>query len=149
MDKKMKLEVTKKGYPALWECGGGYTKTGGCTIIAGRHGERLVATYVRHGGHLACCNHALFIVEAVYHVIQAYQHCGDYEISVYKISSIDRDGDVRYANLTQVNEYSCGEWDIEPEPFLAEAINAAIEKADCYHCGSMHYGLEQPKRPIL
>ena len=30
---RLQIERTKKGYPAMWESGGGYTNTGEATII--------------------------------------------------------------------------------------------------------------------
>lgn len=37
--KKMNLTISKKGFPCLWERGGGMTKTGDATVIAGASGE--------------------------------------------------------------------------------------------------------------
>ena len=37
--KKMDLTISKKGFPCLWERGGGMTKTGDATVIAGASGE--------------------------------------------------------------------------------------------------------------
>jgi hypothetical protein len=140
MDKIAKVETTKKGYPALWECGGGYTSTGGCTIIAGKQGERLNPVYVRHGGSLSCSDHALLIVDVGYHIIQAAHERGDYEIDIYRIDNFDKnEKDGKYARLTLTNQYSEGEWDKEPENCMIEAIHAAKKKANCYHCREPHY----------
>jgi hypothetical protein len=66
--RKIKIEKTKKGYPALWERGGGYTNTGVATIIAGKGGQPKRAIYIRQRGPLANDDHALIPVEV-----------GDYE----------------------------------------------------------------------
>ena len=56
------IERTKKGLPALWERGGGYSNTGEATIIAGPNGKKKVPLYIRQRGTLACAHHALFVV---------------------------------------------------------------------------------------
>jgi len=57
--KQMQAEKTAKGFPALWEEGGGYTNTGSAIIIAGSAGEPLRPFYIRRRGHLANGQHAL------------------------------------------------------------------------------------------
>lgn len=42
---KIRIEKTKKGYPAYWEAGGGYTNTGDATIIASGDGQPKKAVY--------------------------------------------------------------------------------------------------------
>ena len=56
--KKARIERTKKGYPAMWEAGGGFTNTGEATIIADKAGQPKKALYVRKRGPLANENHA-------------------------------------------------------------------------------------------
>src|SRR5690554_4804549 len=65
MKKKLLVEIekTRKGYPATWECGGGYTNTGEAIIIASQSGGPKKPIYIRRRGHLANDNHALFILE--------------------------------------------------------------------------------------
>lgn len=82
---KIPVERTKKGYPALWECGGGYTNTGKATIIASAEGKKKKPVYIRRRGHLACAEHALFVIEKGDYVIEANHHREDFEISIYKI----------------------------------------------------------------
>jgi len=61
--KKIKIEKTKKGYPALWEQGGGYTNTGEAQIIASSTGGPKKPVYIRRAGSLANGQHALIILE--------------------------------------------------------------------------------------
>jgi hypothetical protein len=132
MVKQIAIELTKKGFPALWEEGGGATRTGRAIIVAGPHGEPLMPIYVRTGGGLACDRHALFVVREGYHVISCSRWRDDYEIYVYRIVSIDTTN--KTANVEQICEFSLGEWDQDPPEYLLDAIEAAKKKSRCYHC---------------
>lgn len=135
--KTINVEFTKRGYPALWEQGGGASNTGSATIIAGLNGEKLTPVYINGRGHLSCGSHALFIVKEGYHVISVNHHRGDYEIEIYKITSINKEE--KTANIELLYEYSRGEWDKEYPEFLESALEAATDKASCYHCREVHY----------
>lgn len=134
---EINLETTKKGHPSLWENGGGMSNTGFATIIAGPKGEKLSPVWINQRGKLACENHALFIVNEGYYIISANHHRGDYEIQVYCILSINKEENI--ANTELIYEYSRGEWDKEPFEFLKDVIEAATDKASCYHCRESHY----------
>ena len=128
--KKVKIERTKKGFPAIWESGGGMTNTGHAFIITNADGGPKKPVYIRRRGSLACDNHALFIVEIGDLVIEASHHRLDFEIAVYRIEAIDSEE----ARLSLLHEFSCGEWDIEPPASIMEAVEAAERKATDYHC---------------
>ena len=124
-----------KGLPALWEQGGGYRNTGFATIVAGREGERLRPFYVRGRGHLANGEHALLPVKPGYVVVEADHHREDFRIQVWEVLAIDGDE----ATLGLVAEFDEGEWDHPlPQKYLA-AVEAAKEKATCYHCRAPHF----------
>ena len=109
---KIRIEKTKKGYPALWEAGGGSTNTGEATIIAGKNGEAKQPIYIRRRGQLANCRHALIPVDVGDYTISAKHHRRDFEISVYRITEISKEE----ASIEKLREYSMGEWDNCP-PF--------------------------------
>ncbi len=132
---KISIERTKKGLPALWEWGGGYTNTGEAQVVAGPHGEALKPLYVRRKGHLANDNHALFIVRPGCYVVRAKHHRGDFTVDVLKIEDINGEE----ATLAHQGKFDRGEWDVEPPEFLQGAIDAVCEKARCYHCRGPHY----------
>ncbi len=127
---------TRRGLPALWEEGGGRSNTGVATIIAAPDGGKLRPVYVNRRGHLACGQHALFIVRPSYVVVLADHHRRDFEISVVRIDEILDD----HVVFTKLAGYSLGEWDNDEvaEKFAA-AIAAAKQKATCYHCRCVHY----------
>ena len=154
---KIRIERTKRGYPAFWESGGSYSKTGEAFIIAGKDGQPKKAIYVRRRGQLALCSHALIPIEVGDHIIYAKHHRKDFEIEICKIMDFEEETAV----VEQVYEFSLGEWndkniervfsaweagdlrsidDIDDEVyFLCRAILAAMEKATCYHCREPHY----------
>ena len=92
MRKTISIERTKKGWPALWEGGGGYSNTGDATIIAGPKGEKKTPLYIRRRGPLACSYHALFVVREGDIVIESSHHRGDFHHQIYRIVAIRGDG---------------------------------------------------------
>lgn len=139
--KIMKIEKTKRGFPAMWESGGGCTNTGAAVIIANGDGTAKEPVYVRRRGSLACAHHALFVVHEGDMIIEAEHHRRDFNIRIWHIDQIQEEE----AWLTLIYEYSRGEWDMDPEENFMPAIEAAVEKATCYHCREPHYAREQAK----
>ena len=143
-ENQKELVKTRKGYPALWEEGGGSTNTGGAQIICNVDGNPKTAVYVRRGGHLSCGNHALFIVRESDVFVLAGHHRGDFSIEVLQIKKIFSNEGEYFAEVETLAEYENGEWDNENvAKKYKSAIDAAVEKAQCYHCREMHFGLEK------
>lgn len=147
---KMRIERTKRGYPAFWESGGGSTTdTGEATIIAGKDGKPKKAIYVRSRGQLANCRHALVILEVGDYVINAFHYREDFEVGIYRVTGFEevKEGEtyaiVEYVNgkynMEHVICYGMPEWDAPLPAFLEAAVQAAMEKATCYHCREPHY----------
>lgn len=136
---KILIERTKKGYPAFWEAGGGFTNTGEATIIASKDGQPKKAIYVRQRGPLANENHALVILEVGDYIIYANHHREDFEIEILGVLDFEHKGEEIYAVVEKINCFSMGEWDVELPPYLEAAVEAAKEKATCYHCREPHY----------
>jgi len=155
-----KIERTKKGLPAMWESGGGFSNTGRAVIIANADGTTKKPVYIRSRGPLACENHALFVVKPGDVMVEASHHRRDFEIRVWCIDQILEEE----AWLNLLYEFSRGEWDnkdiervfaaweagdlksiddIDDKVyFLCRAILAAEEKATCYHCREPHFIVE-------
>ena len=160
MTKTIFIERTKKGLPALWESGGGYSNTGEATIIAGPNGEKKAPLYIRRRGHLACAHHALFVVREGDIVIESSHHRGDFHHRVYRIVAIRADD----AEIELVAEFSSDQWDTGPlgkkleadfarmeagEPPTMEltvAVDMAEAKATAYHCRNVYYCREPQSR---
>ena len=124
--KKYNLTLTKTGIPCLWEGGGGMTKTGCASVIAGRNGEPKRALYVRTHGVLSNDNHALIPVQpGDYVVVAEYGHGKDY-FTVDRIVHIS-EGIAECEELTEIPR--C----------LMNAIDAAIQKSNDYHCRTPYY----------
>ena len=140
--KKVLIERTKKGYPALWECGGGYTNTGEAVIIANIDGQPKKAIYVRRRGHLANSEHALIPIEVGDYIVKADHHREDFEIQIFRILGFEAKEEETYAAVEQINCFSKNEWDAELPAFLEAAVQAAMEKATCYHCRKPHFIVE-------
>ena len=136
--RKVTIDRTKRGLPALWEAGGGKTSTGQATIVAGPNGEPLKPIYIRRGGHLSCSEHALFVIRPNYIVVEAAHRRKDFSVHVWRIVRIDSD----YAVLELLDSYSRGEWDGDKHERYTAAIKAAKDKATCYHCRTPHYMTE-------
>lgn len=141
MSKEFVIERSKRGIPCMWECGGGYSNTGEATIIAGPSGEKKAPLYIRQRGPLACAHHALIPVDVGDFIITTNHHRGDFETRIYRVEEIQAET----AICSIIGEYSRGEWafSTEPRPEVADhlpaAVDAAWEKATCYHCREPHY----------
>jgi len=135
------LTKTKKGFPALWEEGGGYRNTGTARVIANSDGSAKKAVFIRTGGSLACSKHALFVVEQGDIIVEVDRHNCDYEIFLYRISNIIKDENENYiADATQIAHFSEGEWDNDDiAEKYKDVIEAGISKSHCYHCRESHY----------
>ncbi len=146
----MKIERTRKGHPALWESGGGFSNTGKATIVANPDGSPKIPVYIRQRGELACNKHALFIISVGDIVIKTDHHRGDFNTNIYRIVNITEEE----AKLELLANYSQNQWDNEEIEEAVEAVsnnkdhafyNIAIaiitanEKATCYHCREPHY----------
>jgi hypothetical protein len=147
------LVKTKRGLPALWECGGGMSNTGDARIICDSQGNRKKPLFIRTGGHLALDNHALFLVEEGDIVVDVYRHHSDYDITVKRIAKINQDTEGRLiAELEIIAHFSDGEWDNEDiAEKYKDAINSATEKSRCYHCREPHFYTQHPefKRKVI
>lgn len=131
----IETEKTKRGYHALWEYGGGCTNTGGATVICDQNGGRKNAIYVRRRGHLSNGNHALVILEVGDYIIQTYHYLRNFWMKIYRVVSFNE----KYAITELVYKLSDDVWNESPPEFLEAAVEAAKEKATCYHCGGAHY----------
>jgi len=136
--KKFKIERTRTGLPARWECGGGATNTGEVIIVAGASGQPKKALFVRRKGHLANAEHALVPVTIGDFIVYAYHKRRNFWIRIFKIQNFEE----TYAISQMAYEFKGGQWN-EPLPdYLQPAVNAAIQKATCYHCRSAHWVAE-------
>jgi hypothetical protein len=141
MTKTFKLTISRTGIPCLWEGGGGYTNTGSATIIAGKDGEKKAPLYIRQRGPLACAHHALIPVDVGDYIISTNHHRGDFETQICRVEEIQAETAV----CSIIGEYSRGEWVFSTElrpgvtDRLIPAVDAAWEKATCYHCRWPHY----------
>jgi hypothetical protein len=144
---ELTLDKTRKGYPALWERGGGWSNTGDAVIIANADGSPKEPIYIRRRGQLACENHALFIVNVNDIIIMTDHHRLDYKTHVYRVESIDAE---YKADCLLLNSYIDGEWEWDWEmghPLftvneslqILEAVKAAENKARTYHCRNPFY----------
>ena len=110
MTKTISIERTKKGLPALWECGGGYSNTGDATIIAGPKGEKKKPVYIRRRGELANRKHALFIIEPGDIIIRAKHHREDFSIEVLQVKKIEESCYTEKYSLPNISEEQLLDW---------------------------------------
>lgn len=142
--KTFTIERSKKGLPVMWEMGGGATNTGDSQVIAGPQGEALTPLYIKTGGHLAGGQHALFVVGAGTIVVSTYHHRGDFKITVSQLTGAFGKPDEygrEEAEAEELCHFSRGEWgEKDPDDFgCREAVQAATDKAQCYHCREPHF----------
>jgi hypothetical protein len=140
---KLKTETKGKKLPAIWEAGGGATKTGRSFIITNLAAAKLEPVFVRHHGHIVNDMHALFILKEDTICIDCFMKDG----KVAKIQMLNYEG-------TVIAEYETGVWtnmgfdnEVDIPLHFSGPIDAAIAKASDYHCKKMTWGIE-PYRPI-
>lgn len=148
---KFELEKSTRGHLCFWEHGGGMTNTGYAAIVADKNGQAKRAIYVKRRGHLANDKHALIPVVAGDFIINAHHHRGDFTIRVYKIIDFikkvyefDSKADFQileynYAVCEETFTLDKGEWNVDLPNYLGDAVDAAVEKATCYHCRRPHF----------
>ena len=142
--REIEIEFSRgRGLPCLWEGGGGYSNTGSATTVADARGRPKRPIYVRRRGHLACADHALIPVAVGDYVVEAGHHRRDFNITVLRLVEVPvpQPGAEGYgaARAEVVAEFSKGEWVPELPQHLQAAVEAAMEKATCYHCRSPHF----------
>jgi len=137
---EINVEITKKGYFAMWENGGGYTHTGHSQIITNFDGTMPHALFVKTGGHLACSDHALVIVNIGMKIILTSRHNDDISIKILRIKEFKTiDAHTAIAICEVKNKFDNGEWDFDLDPNMLDAINASINKSKDYHCRSTYW----------
>lgn len=147
IERKMKFEISKSGKAVFWESGGAGCNTGDADIICASDGSKKTAIFFKRGGHLSKGQHALFVVDTGDYIIRVSQHRGDKDIDVINVGDIVETTE-KYIirNVVYISHFSEEQWDIEPPAYLDTAIKAAAAKASDYHCRSVYYGIEKPKR---
>lgn len=143
----MKFEKSRSGKTVYWEKGGASSNTGSSGIICSADGSKKTALFFKRGGHLSNDKHALFIVDTGDFIINVYQHRGDIDISVTQVCDIiETDENNVTRKVINISNFKNEEWDIEPPECIDSAIRAAVNKSFDYHCRSVYYGIEKPKR---
>jgi len=153
------LSRSKTGLFCAEESGGGNTNTGRATIICSPSGNAPVPLYIPKKGDL--CNGVHAVIPVGYHnyIIDATHHRGDFQIVVRKIYSLEERifpseeipsnvrchevspgmSSVMWADTYVVHTFDNGEWDVNPLEYLSAAIDAAMGKAQDYHCREPWY----------
>lgn len=149
---KIPIDTTKRGFPAMWERGGGLTSGGSAQIITGRNGEARRPIYMPRGGSLSCGDHALIGVDRGFHVVTASVRHGERESAAIKrivstsVKDIDGQKFEATAEVEVVNTFTRGEWDKPLDEKFAPAVEAAFRKSDSYHCRSAYY-IDSSEKP--
>lgn len=146
-------ELRVKGFTfsaVLAERGGGETEVGRSTIICGPSGEKLVPFKVVDSGHLANGTHALFGVKpnTFWVEIDALRSGDEYSVCLterFLSLSLDLSEQVLW-HANDIVVETDGTWKRRNGKGLPEkveifrtAVQAAIDKANCYHCREPHY----------
>lgn len=153
------LDRFKTGLLCAREEGGGMTNTGHAYVVCDSKGGKCVPLYVPKKGQLANGVHAYIPINIGCYIIEASHHRGDFTINVWRVEKLHEhlmpadevpEGipshassityvTVAWASLWEEFSFDKGEWDNDPHEFLHNAIHAAMDKAQCYHCAEPHY----------
>lgn len=118
------LYRSRSNLVCLWECGGGFTNTGAAQLVTSPTGNPKRAIYIRTHGDLCCGNHALIPVKVGDCVVSVDRHWDRVAVVVERITAIDGDT----ATLERTDDL-----------ISYDAIQAAVAKAQDYHCREPYY----------
>jgi len=120
------------------EYGGGATHTGNAQIICGLSGKPLRPYCVPQRGHLAGGTHALFSVPESVIVVSFSHHRGDGDINIRNFS-LRKVGECKFV-VDEFEVWTGKPYDL-PISFskYKSAVDAAVQKSNCYHCREPHY----------
>jgi len=135
MKRTIPIEWSKRGLPCLWEQGGGASNTGWARVIAAAGGTPKRPIYIRCRGSLSNGQHALFVVREGDVIIEADHHRRDFRVEVTRIVKVGEEE----AILEPIAVFDEGEWGQDLPEELSAAVEAAKEKATCYHCREPHF----------
>lgn len=150
--KTIKVDATKRGFPAMWETGGGLTSGGSAMLITKRDGSKPRAVFVKTSGHRSGGPHALICVHEGFYLVYASVARGVRSSArierIVSTSVKDIDGEKweASAEVEVINTFGRGEWDAPVETKLEEAVETAFKKASIYHCRSAMY-IDASERP--
>lgn len=133
----MKIKRSKTGLPLLSESGGSGSSRGTSWIVCGPRGEPLKPLFTPKG--YAFADHAFFVVRVGMHIIECSRSRGSERVIISRVADVGTDADPDELELVIVAEWEGGDGDIPS--FLSPAVDAAREKAACYHCRHVHYAL--------
>jgi hypothetical protein len=119
------------------ESGGGMTNTGYSTIICGLSGKALRPYVVHTHGHLSNGTHAEFWILSSYIKICASKK--EQDLDIVKMTA-EYDEQERVIRVSETQIWHGFENEL-PKRYnrYADAVSAAVDKADCYHCREPHY----------
>lgn len=137
MEKTIRIELSKKGLPCIWEEGGASSNTGSCTIIGDMNCRPKKPIYVATRGHLSNGNHALIPVKVNDIVVECSQWRKDYTINIYKI--IGFNFEEQKAILKLINLFDRNEWDYYLLQKYVDIVETAKSKAISYHCRTPYF----------
>jgi hypothetical protein len=126
---------SKTGLPTITESGGSATNTGSAIVICGASGEKIKPLFIPRG--YSNGDHAIFVASVGMHIVETEHSRRGESATVYRIDAIGKDDDEDAVVYHEVASYEDGDGNI-PAEFQA-AVDAALEKAHCYHCREPHF----------
>jgi len=125
------LEITKTGKTALWESGGGKSRTGESVLIADKVGNPKVPIFIKTKGPLSCGDHALFIVEKGDIVVHTRRKGATTNTDYYRIVAFDTER--KRAYLAKIGHKDL-QYFWEQYGGFVELLDRGVYKAEFYHC---------------
>ena len=117
------------------ESGGGNTHTGNAIIVAGENGEHVRPLFLPHGYALGI--HAIFVIKRGMYIVETRHSRSNESATVWRVVGIGEDWDPNELILRWIGGYENGDGNFPA--YLQAAVDAALDKAHCYHCRCVHY----------
>ena len=137
MEKTIRIELSKRGLPCIWEEGGAGSNTGSCTLIGDKNCKPKKPIYVATRGHLSNGNHALIPVKVNDIVVECSQWRGEFTLNIYRIILLNLEE--KEATLKLVNSFDNNEWEFDLLQQYCDIVETAKRKARTYHCRNPYF----------
>lgn len=158
-EETIEVETTKSGLSALWERGGATGAGGSSVVITDKNGAPKKPLFIRTRGDLANEDHALLVLNRGDHILDVQTSYGEpYIVKVLQVigfqdEPIEDEDDLlsllgqnpakksrqRYARCRVVAVRRGDAWWPELPAHLQDAYEAAVKKANAYHCRTATY----------
>jgi len=150
---ELQFVLSRSNLFCTWECGGSYSSTGAARIICTGSGSPKRPVYLEIHKSRSGSRHALLPVRKGDYIVDLLRHRNDIAVIIrrlFEVPQIESDGKREIEGLklgpNNLALVACGgnEMRYVDEAYQL-AVQAALEKSECYHCHGPHFVQFRPR----